>query len=336
MMFSFKKAVVSALVLSMGFAAQAFGATSSVTLVNVAGSRALTIKSMTGDNLTAVSLGSARESPFLVNVSDLAYDRKNYQVTANISNLYSFNVATSAFDCAATHVPSSAISIGFLANPNSIRGVAAAAQPVLSYVGTVSGAVATALGLSSPTQVTSQVTEQLQDFATSTVFSGAEAVLPLKLAAAAGGTFSAPAPQANCNASATGATSVELQRGNISQDQAMLDWVSSTAHAAYDLAAGSDAALSIAEGVSGGMITQGDADTAVRNALTALGISPLAITDTLLGQVETTMAAAAPAVASILRQTGSYTSLPKIVIGDLTGIPTGTYRGTMTITLIEP
>lgn len=320
----------------------ASAAETDVSLLTISGNRTLTLKTLTGSDLNTMALGSGREAPFLVNVSDITYDRRGYQVTAMMSNLYKFDPVTSTYDCSKV-IDSNDLSINFAASPNSIRGVSAMVSPALAFAGTISNladaALLTALGLplSSSVNVAANVTEQIQDLATSTVFSGLENALPVKLTSLAGAAFAAQAPHPTCDTSASGATSVQLQRGQANNHADLLSWMQNSSNALYNAAAGSNGVLSIAEGVSGGLITQAAADTAIRTALTTapLNVNPLLITSTVLASVESLLSAPAATVSSVLKQTGSYSSIPQLAVGDLAGIPTGTYKGKMTITLIE-
>lgn len=314
-----------------------------VTLAAVSGTRAMTVASMSGGSLTSLSMGSGREAPFLLNVTDLAYARRGYQVNAMMSNMYRYEIGEIGYTCEATSIPSSKLSLGFMSAPNAIRDVSAAVQPVLNFTGTITSgadaALLAALGLSvtENTEVAAGVTQQLADFATSTVFSGIENVLPIKLTSLATNTaFASPAPHADCDPDADplAATAVLVQKGETNSHADLLAWLQSSADAAYDLAAGSGA-LTMAEAVSGGLVTQSDADAAVRGALTTLGVDPLLITDSALAAVEGLLEALPASVTDLVSQSGSYSTLPKLVVGDLTNVPTGTYRGTLTLTLVD-
>lgn len=320
----------------------ASAAETDVSLLTVAGNRTLTLKTLTGTDLTTMSLGSGREAPFLVNVSDLTYDRRGYQVTAMMSNLYKYDSISNSYDCSKV-IDSDDLSINFAASPNSIRGVSAMVSPALAFAGSISrvtdAALLGALGLplTSSVNVVANVTEQIQDLVTSTVFSGLENALPVKLNSLAGATFTAQAPHPTCDTSASGTTSVQLQRGQVNSHADLLGWLQNSSNSLYAAAAGSDGVLSMGEGVSGGLISQSEADSAVRTALTTapLNVDPLLITTSVLASVEKLLSAPAATVSSVLKQTGSYSSIPQLVVGDLAGVPTGTYKGKMTITLID-
>ncbi|HLF69705.1 MAG TPA: hypothetical protein VI541_01980, partial [Actinomycetota bacterium] len=75
----------------------------------------------------------------------------------------------------------------------------------------------------------------------------------------------------------------------------------------------------------------------VRDALTSspVNANPLLVTDVVIAQVEALLTATGTDVSTIVGQSGTYASLPKLVVGDLGGIPSGTYRGVLTVTLIE-
>lgn len=320
----------------------ASAAETDVSLLTVSGSRTLTLKTLTGADLTTMALGSGREAPFLVNVGDLAYDRRGYQVTAQMSNLYKYDPLKNSYDCSKV-IDSDDLSINFAASPNSVRGVSAMVAPVLAFTGTISNiadaALLGALGLplSSSVNVAANVTEQIQDLVTSTVFTGLENALPVKLSSLTGATFTAQAPHPTCDTDASGTTSVQLQRGQANSHADLLGWLQSSSNSAYAKAALGDGVLSMGEAVGVELISQSEADSAVRTALTTapLNVNPLLITSSVLASVESLLSAPAATITSVLKQTGSYSSIPQLVVGDLAGVPTGTYKGKMTITLID-
>jgi hypothetical protein len=308
----------------------AAASSTTVSLAALAGSRTMALSTLSGSNLATMSLGSAREAPFLVNVSDLAYDRKGYQVSAMMSNLY-LSTGLSTFDCTKS-ISAENLSIGFVTSPSSVRDVAVTASPVLNFAGSITGSLATLLGLNplSSTPMATSVSEQLTSFATSTVFSGAESALPVRVTTGLGGVFSSPAPHASCDTSPSQTpASVLLQEGTTNTVSDVFDWVQSSANSAIGTSASA--------AVSSGLRTQSDLDAATRTALLDdLGISSALVDATgVLGQVEAVLVAVSAPVSDILRQSGSYSTLPKLVVGDTSGATTGTYKGTLTITLID-
>lgn len=326
------------LILTAALSAQAMGATSTVTLVTTSGSRVFTAKTLTGDSLNALALGSGREAAFMVNVTDAAYDRKNYQVTAMMSDLYQFDSVVGTFNCGGTSIPASKASIGFVPNPTSVRDLAGAAEPQLKFEGTItSAALLASLGLSQPTAVSVRTKQNLQTFAKSGAYYGTESALPLQVSQSTGGAFTSAASHATCNPSASAPTSVKLQDGTVNSVAEVLAWIQAAATDLFNGLSGPDGFMSVAEAVSSGIITQETVNTDVRQALVSapLNISPLLVTESAISQVGALISAAASEVTAIVRQSGSYSTLPKLMFGDLAGTPTGTYRGTLTLTMID-
>jgi hypothetical protein len=337
-MFSIKRAAGLAIILVLAlFSSVALGAQSEVSLVHVAGSRTLAVKSLGGDGLTALSMGSAREAPFLVNVTDLAYDRQDFYVTSRLSNLYRYDPVADAWFCGDA-VPSSSLEIQFLVSPVIVRDVAAIAQPVLDFSAEITGVLAATLGLDDPTTILTPVTENLQSFTTSTVSSGLEDTLPLKVTSGTGGAFTNRMPHDDCaDAGASTPTPVVVQDGSISNNPTLFDWVQNVSDTIFDDAdTGGDGALSTAEAVAADLVEDPAVDAAIRDALITLGVAEGLITSTVIGQVKALLTSANDTITEILGQTGSYTSLPKIVADVPGGTPSGLYKGEMTITLVEP
>jgi len=340
-MISTRRAVAVSLTMVLLAAGSAFAQSTEVTVVTFAGSRAMTVKSLTGDNLTAMSMGTAREAGFLVNVTDLVYDRKGYQVTAMMTNLYKY---AAAYDCGAPSIAAGKLSVGYLANPISIKDIAAAAAPVLNFSGTIAATspLFAALGLAgtSNVNVASQVTQQLIDYSTSTVYSGAETLLPMNVSTGPTGTaFTGSAAGHPCGGGAATPTTIKVQQGTVNTHADFLNWLKDRVLAGHATAAGSGGVLSAAEAVAGGLATQAGLDDSVRTALIGLGVNPLILTATpkLISDAEALMSAtplSSLSTSDVLRQTGTYSTLPKLIVGDLTGIPTGAYKGTMTLTLV--
>ncbi len=335
-----KRAVAVSLAMVLLAAGSAFAQTADVTVVTLAGSRIMSVKSLTGDNLTALSMGTAREAGFLVNVTDLVYDRKGYQVTTMLTNLYKY---AAAYDCGAPAIAAGKLSIGYLANPTSIKDIAAAAAPVLNFSGTISATspLFAALGLTgaSNVNVASNVTQQLIDYSTSTVYSGAETLLPMNVATGPSGAAFTSAAAHACGGGAATPTTIKVQQGTVNTHADFLNWLKSRVQAGHATAAGPGGVLSAAEAAAGAIITQAGLDDSVRTALIALGVNStiLNATPSLISDVEALMSAtpiSSISTSDVLRQTGTYSTLPKLIVGDLTGIPTGAYKGTMTLTLV--
>lgn len=330
-----RRAVLLSIAMVIAMVASAAAEQTEVSLVNAAGSRTMSLSTLSGDSLTALPMGSAREAPFLVNVTDIAYSRQGYQVTAQLSNLYMWDPASSSWSCG-DKISSNQVSVDFLTNPTAVRELAVVAQPVLDLSATLTDAITTALGLPSGTSIVAPVTEDMQSFANSTVYSGLESALPLKVATGAGGTFTDRMPHTGCgDGGASIPTAVEIQNGSISDDASMLAWVQSVADSVFATASGGDG-MTAAEAVAAELVADSAIDASIRSALEAIVDNDLLITDLIIADVKALLTATDHTVASILGQTGSYTSLPALNVDVPGGTETGLFKGTMTITLIDP
>lgn len=301
------------------------------------GTRTFTLSSLTGGTLDRIALGTTGSAGFVANVTDARYSRVGYQVTANLSDLY--KISGSSFDCTKS-IAASNFSLGFLASPVALSDIAALVDPVWDLAGSVTGTLAAVLGVASGTAVTiSNFSGERAEHALAGVFSGVEDALPIKVAAGSGGAFTAPAPHATCAPSAASPTSRLLMDGTGSNLAALFTWVQ-------------DEITETADTDSGGtvdaneLVTSGAADNAalaasVRTALQTSGVA-LTTLDTLIAagtvtmtEIYTTLTATLDPLAAIVGQTGTYLALPKLAAVIPNGTTTGTYRGTLTVTLVD-
>jgi hypothetical protein len=324
--------------LSLGAVAASFAETVTVDAIVGGGSRTLTLKTLSGSNLDALALGAAGSAPFVANVTDARYSRAGYQINATLSDMYL--VSGSGFDCS-TKIPSGSFSLGFLVNPISVSDVKAVVQPVWDLSGSLTGTLATLLGVGAGTPVTvSNLEGEQLDERLDGAFSGTEDALPVKVAKGTAGAFSAPAPHASCAATPGGTpTTRSIMDGSKSDLSALYTWVGNSVTDEAD--ANSDGAITANELVSNGAVSDGAMSAAVRDALATAGVN-LTTLDTLvaggtvsMSQIYATLTATLDPVASLVGQTGSYTATPKLDLSIPSGAGPGTYRGTMTVTLVD-
>lgn len=302
----------------------------------VGGTRTLTLLSPSGGSLDSISLGTSGSSPFIGNVTDLAYSRAGYQVSAALSDLYSYDGAS--YDCG-KKIPSSSFGLEFLVDPTSVVDVAALTQPVWDLSGSITGALATTLGVPSGTAIAAVgVQGEAVERALAGAFTGIEDALPIKVQAGSGGAFSNPAPH-SCDADATGATARSIMDGSVSSAADMLGWVTTAVEDAADL--NDNGVITAAELVNAGEVLNGTMAPAVRQALIDAGVnattldSLIALGSLDLGTVYALLTATLQPVLDVLGQTGTYIALPKLVSAVGSGTAPGTYRGTLVVTMVD-
>ncbi|MBW3663792.1 MAG: hypothetical protein KY469_11885 [Actinobacteria bacterium] len=302
-----------------------------LTVVNIAGSRDMTILSVGGGAFTSVELGTAREVPFLANVTDLFYENVGYELNASMSNLYPLDGTTPVCGTEpGDFIPSGTLSVGFPAEDAFALGdVSALAEPVFTLTGTVSGTIASLTGLTVGDPLIGTLDGQQLDVALDELLN----TLPLDAANGAGGAFAAPLAHPVCGAGATTPTPVGVQTGdpNDTFDFAALEAT------IFDLIADGALTLSPADLVSEDIFSQAGIDGAIRQAiLDAGGTLPLLSSelDTVVAELRSTMTVTLD-VAALLGQTGIYNTVAELVVGDLTSFDAGTYGGRLEFTLID-
>lgn len=302
------------------------------------GTRTFTLSSLTGSSLDSIALGTSGSAGFVSNVTDARYSRVGYQVTANLSDLY--KVSGSTYDCT-KRIASSNFTLGFLASPIALTDIAALVDPVWDLTGTVSGALATSLGVASGTAVTvSNLAAERAEHTLAGAFTGIEDALPIKVAAGSGGAFTSPAPHAGCAPTPGGtATSRLLMDGTGSDLSALFAWVQDALTDAADV--NGNGTVTATELASSGVADDATLAEAVRTALGASGVA-LAAFDTLIAagtitmtQIYDTLSATLEPVTSLVGQSGTYLASPKVSSSIPSGTSAGTYRGTLTVTLVD-
>lgn len=329
-----------------------------VGVVNGMRSLHVTGTDFTGSTNLAFRNGSLA-APFGVMVTDVAYSRAGYDVTATLSDLYRLDGSTDdGYDCT-TRIESKDLSLDFT-GLGQLAGTAAFIEPIMDFAGSFSVQELLDLGLLDLADLTTLDLVATDELAVSVAdVQGLldEALYGSPLMAVSNGVnaapeFTAPAPHA-CAATA-GATSRNLQAGEtVAPTAAQLDSLTSTV---FGDAAGVDATLTVAEAtVPDGLLDPGaDEDggilwdatqTAILNTLAAEGISLDlsdatvvadldALTTSVIGGLTSTLAEFALAVVG---QTGNYRNLPVLQLSEtaVADVPTGLYHGVMTVTLAD-
>lgn len=360
-----KRATVGALAATVVIGAGAFADTSSVsiTLGVVNGQRSLQVTGI--DSSTGLPAGpavlnfgpSSTSAPFGVLVTDVAYERAGYDVTATLSNLYRLNAdGTSA--CADTSVASGGFSVDFASA--STDGVEAVTEPFLTFIDTNINEDMTGLGLD-----TSLLTSTLGVTVSNVAGLIQHLTTDLTLMNVGQGTdgtaFTAAASHPDCSGGAADPSDVVLQTGAVNTPDLSALTASALAAAADPTAAG-DTVLTPSEAIAAGMLPTGATQPesvvgagdggilweATKDALFQLlkdaGITLLeadlnALTTEVIKDLyaDSTDTVSPDLVLSLVGQTGVYANVPTLklapnAVGDAS---TGLYHGVMTVTVVD-
>ena len=326
----------------------AYGAGVNVTFSSTGGSRTLSLFQADGTTpLTATDLSSGT-SNFVAKVQDTNYSNNGFKVQATMSNLYSY--ANGTYTCASM-VPSSKVSLSSPTGMLNVAGVSTNLTPVFNVLGTLTPGVNIidpALGLS-PVVITSAVNgalpaaqnplgqSQLTGSSATNLFgstlSGVLSKLPVSLdltQADLGGAFTNPDVHPTCDAGATGASQVQVMDGTADPTGLV-----SVVQGLIQSTVGS-ANPTLAQLVSAGYLTNSQVTTMLEGtALNGL-LGSVGITNDL-STIEGDLTASVSTVTSLagsIIQSGSYSSTPSLSI-NTSGIPAGSYKGLMTVTLVD-
>lgn len=316
---------------------EAWAAPITVETTVIGGTRTLTLKSLSGTDLNSIALGTTGQAPFLSDVTDIQYDHAGYQVSAVLSNLYAFDGAD--FTCT-SKIDSSALSLDFLTHPISLTDIAALPAPTWDLTGQIGTTLGALLGVPGTTVINAtNVAAERIDRTLSGILTGAEDTLPIKVATGQSGAFTNPGPQATCDPSPASPTTRLLQAGTANSAIDLFTWITNSVNSAAD--DNPNGTITGSELVSTGQVTDAVMSEAVRSALSSAGVD-LGTLDTLLNAGTVTMSdiyavlvATVDAISSLVGQTGTYLSVPKLVVNVPNGTPSGTFRGTMTVTLVD-
>ena len=349
-----KLAILGASVAAVAAAAIAPAMASvNVQLSTSSGTRTLNLYQPDGTTPLTSSDLSTGASNFIAQVTDSSYSNKGFNVQATMSNLYkwsSSNPANNGYTCSSV-VPSSAITLSSPTSLLTLGGVSANLTPVFQISGTLTSAVVPLLGLStvnfdalSPASTVSGALPAGQNPLTQSQLTGSNVTnligstlngvvskLPVNPANnPLGGNFASPDVHPTCDTTASGATPVQV-----------MDWAADPLGVLADV-------KSLITGVTGanpnlttlindGYLTSADVSTALQNVPSLVSLVGVPGITSNLGAIENTLTATISNVttaANSLVQSGSYTSSPTLSV-NTSGIPAGTYKGVMTVTLID-
>ena len=335
-------AVGAAVLVPAAIATPALAASSPVTVSLTtsapSGGRTLVLQDTAGQALSALNLSSGTTG-FIAKVVDANYANNGFTVQATMSNLYGYNAGTNTFNCA-QKVPSSAVSLNSASSLLDVNGLLSSVTPNFVLNGNLSTVLSSILGLlgGSPTVTNAPVTGLVQNLTQGNLTGGLTGDLvgstlssltglPISLGTGTAGAFTNAAADpsgASCGGTGANATNVPIMNGTanplglVNDVQALLDSLTNT--------------------LSSTLVTGGFLDTnAVMNEVSTVLSTPLSLLSTLTGSIEGTLTATlanVPLVSTLTSQSGNYSATPKMTV-NTSGVPAGSYRGTLTVTLAD-
>jgi len=320
-----------------------------VQLTTSSGTRTLNLYKSDGSTPLTSSDLSSGASNFIAQVTDSSYSNKGFNVQATMSNLYAF--AGGQYNCNSS-VPSSAITLSSPPSLLTLGGVSANLTPVFQLSGTLNSTVIPLLGLttvnfdtlSPPAVVNGVLPASLNPPLSQSQLTGSNVTnlvgstlnsvlnkLPVNLSNnPLGGNFGTADVHPTCDPTATGASQVQI-----------MDWAADPAGVLADvksLITGiTGAAPTLTTLINDGLLSSTDVSTALQGVpslVSALGIPGITSNLTTIENTLTATISNVTTLANSLVQSGSYTSSPTLSV-NTSGIPAGTYKGVMTVTLID-
>ena len=337
-----------ALVGLAGPGASAQSTSTDVVMAALAGTRTLVVTTVSGASLDGgtLDLGDAGSGAFGVAVADVTYDHVGYDVTATMSNLYRFD---GTFECG-KRIDSGDMAVDFPVD-STVDGLGAVVSGLVDLDGTVNGALASALdplgivqlaltplGLSITGQdiAIPDLPVQVSDTVDG-LLDGLDDLLPVKVQKGTAGNFTAPAAHGTCAEGAGTPTQIGIMAGDASSTGDLFTSIVADLQSQVDALTGSalisggviDSALAEAGAAAAIAGLQDTLETLAGIPLPPLGTSGgavQAVLDLVTGTLDAT---------NLLGQTGAYLTIPTLN-GDTGNAPqTGSYRGTMTVTLVD-
>lgn len=343
-----KLAILGASVAAVAAAAIAPAMASvNVQLTTSSGTRTLNLYQSDGKTALTSSDLSTGTSNFIAQVTDSSYTNKGFKVQATMSNLYGF--ANNAYNCSAV-VPASSINLSSPTGLLTVGGVNANLTPVFNIVGTLTAANTLDPALLTPVPINinvngllpaaqnplsqSQLTGSTATNLIGTTLANVESKLPVSLGTAGlGGNFVSPDVHPTCDTTATGPTQVPIMTSTADPTGVLGDLQS-----LIQTTVGS-ATPTVSSLISNGYLTAGALSTALQgvsalvNQITLTGLTN-DLTNIISSNALTGAVGNVATLAGSLIQSGNYTSSPSLNV-NTSGIPAGTYKGVMTVTLID-
>ncbi|MDX1659402.1 MAG: hypothetical protein R3343_11320 [Nitriliruptorales bacterium] len=310
-----------------GMSSLASADTLTVSAATVNGSRTLAVLGdVGGTDISTLTLGAGDTAPFATTVTDVAYEKVGFDVTARLSRLYQSD-GSGGFNCGSFIEPK-ALSITFADVPY-LEQVDALVAPVFDLDGTVDLTDGTT-GL-----VVDGVVHQAESLYTYTLDLATDAT-PIQVTDLKDGTadpFSNRAAFTDC--SDTGAstpTDVLLNQGTPNDTLGTLyDTVEDNIRSTGDTA--SDGTPNTV----GEYVTEGTLDLAAvkQTVADALGVDVSLLTDSSVQSLSATL----QQISQLVGQNGVYISTPVLNLdrteASADSAPTGVYKGEMTVTIAD-
>ena len=324
-------------------AAPAMAGSVSVTMSTTSGTRTLNLYQPDGTTPLTSSDLSTGASNFIAQVVDSSYSNNGFKVQATMSNLYGF--ANNTYNCNVS-VPSSAINLSSPTGLLSLAGVNANLTPVFTLVGTltplnvlgllssvpinlpVNGLLPASLSPVSQSQLTGLSATNL----IGSTLAGVESKLPVSLGTTGlGGSFTAPDAHPACPGGGVNPTQVQIMNsaadpgGVLAQLQSLIQTALGTA------------TPTVTQLISGGFLSSSAVSTALQSVTSLVNQLGLGGLTGALGTIEgllTSTLSGVTLLPSSLVQSGNYSSSPNLAV-NTAGIPAGTYKGVMTVTLLD-
>ena len=324
-------------------AAPAMAGSVSVTMSTTSGTRTLNLYQPDGTTPLTSSDLSTGASNFIAQVVDSSYSNNGFKVQATMSNLYHF--ANNTYTCSSS-VPSSAVSLSSPTGLLSVAGVNANLTPVFTLVGTLTPL--NVLGLTSSVPISlpvngslplaqsplsqSQLTGLGATNLIGSTLAGVESKLPVSLGTTGlGGNFASPDVHPVCDTGATGASAVQIMNS-----AADAGGVLGTVQSLIQTTVGS-AAPTVSSLITNGYLSSSAVSTALQGVTSLVNQLGLGGLTGALGTIEgllTSTLSSVTLLPSSLLQSGNYSSSPNLAV-NTAGIPAGTYKGVMTVTLLD-
>ena len=326
-------------------AGPAFGAGVDVLYSSNGGSRTLYLYEPDGTTSLASTDLSSGASNFIAKVQDSSYSNNGFKVQATMSNLYSY--ANGTYTCSSM-VPSSAVSLSSPTGLLTVAGVTANLTPVFTVVGTLTGTNISDPLLLTPVTVNntidgllpaaqnpltqSQITGSSVTNLIGSTLANVAGTLPVDLATTGlGGAFTTPDVHPTCDTTATGAMQRQIMDGTADPTGLLpnLQSLMSTTLGTSD--------PTLTQLIGAGYLTSSQVSTmlqGITGLVNQLGLPGLTND---LASIENVLTASITSVTGLpgsLIQSGSYSSSPDLSI-NTSGIPAGSYKGVMTVTLID-
>lgn len=311
--------------------------------------RTLVLQDAGGHALSALDLSSGTAG-FLAEVQDNQYLDNGFTVQATMSNLYHF--ANGTWSCGSP-VPSNDVSMASNQSLIDANGLGSVFQPVWTLSGNISS-VLSGLGLpllngvlpttnplttSGASQTLTQAQETgnaLTDELGSTL--GGLTGLPLSLTGSSKSAFAAPAaPPAGSGCTDTtgaGATSLPVISGGLPATPVtpLINDLYSVVSSAVGSTVSGAAPATLTQLASNGFV---NGTTVVNQIAQSIGIPLNLVTSTVASQIETDVTATlSSTLSTVTSLTGNYSASPDMTI-NTAGIPAGSYKGQLTITLAD-